>query len=66
MDFCWDECLKRIVSFYQQVPPREHVWSREAALKAKIIRCIGETPQKEMKRLTSEGDMRRNIFIGNN
>ena len=27
------------------------------------IRCIGETMQKEMKRLTSEGDMRRNVFM---
>jgi hypothetical protein len=27
---------------------------------------MGETPQKKMERLTSEADMRQNIFIGNN
>lgn len=26
----------------------------------------GETPKKKMKRLTSEGDVRRNVFTGNN
>jgi hypothetical protein len=30
------------------------------------IRCMGETPQKKMKILTSEGDKRWNVFIGNN
>jgi hypothetical protein len=43
------------------------VWSREAAFKARGegIRCMGETAQKKMKRLASEGDMRCNVFIGN-
>jgi hypothetical protein len=27
---------------------------------------IGETPEKKVERLTSKGDMRCNVFIGNN
>jgi hypothetical protein len=48
---------------------REHIQSREAALKARRmggIRCMGETLQKKMERLTSEAGMRRNVFMGNN
>lgn len=30
------------------------------------IRCMGATPQKEMKRLASGGVMRRNAFTRNN
>jgi hypothetical protein len=29
----------------------------------KGVRCIGKTPQKEIKMLTSEGDIRRNVFM---
>jgi hypothetical protein len=55
-------------SFYRPVPTREHVYLREAAFKVRKdwgIRCLGETLKKGMKRLTLEGDMRRNIFMGN-
>jgi hypothetical protein len=30
------------------------------------IRCMGVTPQKKMKRLSSEADMRHIVFTGNN
>jgi hypothetical protein len=43
--------------------------SREAAFKAEGIggiRCMGETPQKKMKRLSSEADMRYIVSTENN
>jgi hypothetical protein len=42
------------------------ILTREASFKAgEEIRCMGETPQRKIKRLASEGDMRCNVFIGN-
>jgi len=61
-----DECLKGTLSYCFLVLTREHVWLREAAFKARRmggIRCMCETPQKEMKRSTSEGDMKHNALL---
>jgi hypothetical protein len=67
---CWDKYLMRTSSFYLPVPTRKQVWLREAGLK---VRKIGGSDawakhsiEKETKILTSEGDIKRNVFIGNN
>jgi len=50
-------------------PNWEHVRSREAAFKARRIgdiRWIDGIPQKKIEKLSSEADMRRIVFMGNN
>jgi hypothetical protein len=54
LGICWDDRLKRTLSFCRPAPTREQIWAREVAFKrgGQGIRCVGETPQKQMKRLT--------------
>ncbi len=49
-------------------PEKALAYKKEGVFKARRIgiRCMGVTPQTEIKRLTSEGDMRRDVFSGNN
>jgi hypothetical protein len=63
---CRDEYLTGTLSLYQPVASREQLRSREAAFKGEEDESdMGETPQK-WERLASEGDIRRNVFIGKN
>jgi hypothetical protein len=69
LGICLDECLKRI-SIHLSASPNAGVGTvEESSVQSEEDRgshTWGNTPQEEMERLASEGDMRRNAFTINN
>jgi hypothetical protein len=69
LGLCWDEYLMRTSSFYRRVPTRERGTVEGSGVQSEAnegIRCMDGIPQKKMERLSSEADMRRIVFMGNN